>query len=76
MDLIPENDTKAFLERLAADPRVGRVIVRLRGGTQLTGTIGAIGERSVIIKALTGREFYDAYVRFDAVTAVEVQTRS
>jgi hypothetical protein len=76
MDLIPEDDTRAFLARLAADPRVGRVIVHLSDGTQVTGTIGPLGDRSVVIKALAGREFYDAYVRLDAVTAVEVQTRS
>ena len=76
MDLTAEDDTRAFLARLASDPRTGRVIVHLRGGTQLTGTIGPLGDRSVVIKALSGREFYDAYVRLDAVTAVEVQTRS
>ena len=76
MDLIPEDETRALFEKLAADRRVGRVTVRLQGGAHLTGTIGPIGNRSVIIKALSGREFYDAYVRLDAVTSVEVQTRS
>ena len=76
MDLVPDDDTKAFFERLAGDPRVGRIIVHLRGGTDLTGTVGPIGSHSVIIKALSGREFYDAYVRFDAVTSIEVQTRA
>lgn len=76
MDLIPEDETRAFFARLAADPRVGRVTVRLLGGGQITGTIGPIGKEAVILKALTGREFFDAYVRFDAVSSVEVQTRS
>ena len=76
MDLIPEDDIRAFLEKLAGDPRVGRVTVRMRGGAHLSGTIGPIGNQSVIIKALSGREFYDAYVRLDAITSVEVQTRS
>jgi len=76
MDLNAEDDIRAFLARLAADPRTGRIIVHLRGGTSLTGTIGPLGERSVVIKALSGREFYDAYVRLDAVTSIEIQTRS
>jgi hypothetical protein len=76
MDLSPEDDVRTFLERLATDPRVGRVTVHLRDGTQITGTIGPIGNRSVILKALSGREFYDAYVLLDAVTSVEVQTRA
>jgi hypothetical protein len=76
MDLTAEDDTRAFLARLASDPRVGRIIVHLRGGAQFTGTIGPLGERSVVIKALSGREFYDAYVRTEAITAIEVQTRS
>ena len=76
MDLIPEDDIGAFLQKLAADPRVGRVIVRMRGEGQITGTIGPVGNQAVIIKALSGREFYDAWVRLDAITSVEVQTRS
>ena len=76
MDLIPEDDIRTFLQKLAADQRVGRVMVHMRGGTNLTGTIGPIGNQSVIIRALSGREFYDAYVRLDAITSVEVQTRS
>jgi hypothetical protein len=76
MDLIPEDDTRALFERLAGDPRVGRVIVRLRGGGELTGTIGPLGAHAVIVKALTGREYFDAYVRLDAVAAVEVKTRA
>ena len=76
MDLIPDDETRAFFERLASDPRVGRIIVHMSGGTDLTGTVGPIGKHSVIIRALSGREFYDAYVRFDAVTSIEVQTRA
>lgn len=76
MDLNAHDHSKGLFDKLAADPRTGRVTVHLRGGTSLTGTIGETGNHSVVIKALSGREFYDAYVRLDAVTAVEVQTRS
>jgi hypothetical protein len=76
MDLHAHDHPKALLDRIAADERVGRITIRLRGGTQLTGIIGETGNESVIIKALTGREFFDAYVRYDAITCIEVQTRS
>lgn len=76
MDLQPLDTPKALLERLAADERTGRVTIHMRGGTTVTGRIGPMGDHAVIVKALSGREFYDAYVRYDAITCVEVQTRS
>ena len=76
MDLQAHDHPKGLLDRLAADERVGRVTIRLRGGHEITGRIGETGNHSVIIKALTGREFYDAYVRYDAIACIEVQTRS
>jgi hypothetical protein len=76
MDLQAHDHPKGLLDRLAADERVGRVTIRMRGGSDVSGTIGETGNHSVIIKALTGREFYDAYVRYDAITCIEVQTRS
>jgi len=76
MDLQPHEHPKGLFDRLATDERVGRVTVRLLGGSQVNGKIGPTGNQAVIIKALSGKEFYDAYVRYDAIVAVEVQTRS
>ena len=76
MDLQPSDHPKAFFDRLAADERTGRVTVHLTGGTSVSGKIGPTGNHAVIIKAITGREFFDAYVRYDAIAAVEVQTRA
>lgn len=76
MDLQPYADPQELFDRLAADARVGRVTVHLRGSSSVTGTIGPIGDDSVIIKALTGKEFFDAWVRYESITCVEVQTRS
>lgn len=76
MDLQPHEHPKGLFDRLASDERVGRVTVRLLGGSQLTGRIGPTGNQAVIIKALSGKEFFDAYVRYEAIVAVEVQTRS
>lgn len=76
MDLQPHDHPKGLFDRLVADQRTGRVTVRLSSGAEVTGTIGPTGNQSVIIKALSGREFYDAYVRYDAIECVEVQTRA
>jgi len=76
MDLQPHDHPRQLIEQLASDPRVGRVKIHLRGNTEVSGTIGPMGEHSVIIKALSGREFFDAYVLYDSITCVEVQTRA
>ena len=76
MDLQPNDHPKAFLDRLATDERTGRVTIHMRGATTITGRIGSTGNHAVIIKALSGKEFFDAYVRYDAITCIEVQTRS
>lgn len=76
MQLQPHDHPKGFFDALAADGYTGRVTVRLRGAAEITGTIGATGNHAVIIEGLTGRDFFDAYVRYDAITSVEVQTRS
>ncbi|MEM7418000.1 MAG: hypothetical protein AAF389_21100 [Gemmatimonadota bacterium] len=76
MDLQAHDHPKGFLDKIAADPRAGRVTIHLTGGHTVTGTVGETGNHSVIIKALSGREFFDAYVRLDAIASIEVQTRS
>jgi len=74
--LEPHDHPKGFFDRLVAGGYTGRVTVRLRGGTEISGTIGSTGNHAVIIEGLTGRDFFDAYVRYDAISCVEVQTRS
>ena len=76
MELEPHDHPKALFDQLLADGYKGRVTVRLRGSSDVSGTVGSAGNEAVIIKALTGRDFFDAYVRYDAIACVEVQTRS
>lgn len=75
MELQPHEHPKGLFDRLVADGYAGKVTVRLRGGVELSGTIGTTGNQAVIIRALSGRDFFDAYVRYDAITCVEVKTR-
>lgn len=63
---------KSVLER-----HVGkRVALVMASGPDLTGTVVKVGERVVHLGELQGREFFDAAVSLDRVTAVVVRVRS
>ena len=76
MELQAHDHPKGLFDRLVAEGYSGPVTVRLRGGSQLSGTIGPTGNQAVVIKELSGKDFFDAYVRYDSITCVEVQTRT
>jgi len=52
-----------------------RVIVRLESGENLEGTVGKVGDSVVHIAKLSGRDFYDAVVRIDRISAVVFKVR-
>lgn len=51
------------------------VIVRLEDGESVEGTVGRVGESVVHITKLSGRDFYDAVVRIDRISAVIFKVR-
>ena len=55
----------------------GRVVkVRLAGsGEEISGKVQKVGKDLVHLSDLGGREFYDALIRIDQVSAVVVQAR-
>ncbi len=55
----------------------GRMVkIRLTsGGDELSGKLQKVGKDLVHLSDLAGREFYDAIVRIDQVSAVSVQVR-
>jgi len=56
--------------------RVGKpVTVQLRSGKEYGGTVAEVRGQSVVLKNLSGKEFYDAIVRLDDVLAVEIRNR-
>ncbi len=58
------------------DREVGqRVILRLQCGEEMSGTVTKVGEWIVHLSALSGREFYDAAIRLDQISAVIVRVR-
>ena len=60
----------------ALKARLGKpVTLHLASGTQIGGTIAEVRDHAVVVKGITGRDFSDALVDLDDVTAVEVRAR-
>lgn len=52
------------------------VALRLESGEEIEGTVTLVGNSLVHISKLTGKEFYDAIVSIDKISAVRMRTRS
>ncbi|MDP7033735.1 MAG: hypothetical protein QF752_04515 [Planctomycetota bacterium] len=52
-----------------------QVCIHLDSGAELVGMVVDVGEQNVVLSRLVSREFFDALVRLDDVSAVEVQIR-
>ena len=52
-----------------------KVTVYLRGNASFSGTVADVGDHAVVIANLQGRDFSDALIRLDQVTAVEARVR-
>ena len=49
--------------------------VYLRSGQSFSGEVIAIGDHSVVIGPLVGKDFYDVQIRIDDISAISLQTR-
>lgn len=49
--------------------------IQLKTGGQLTGKLSEIGTQSVLLKELRGKEYYDALIVIDDITAVIFKAR-
>lgn len=52
-----------------------RVSLQLVGGQEVNGKIVAVGEQAVHLSELTGKEFYDALIRLDHISALVLRVR-
>jgi hypothetical protein len=52
-----------------------RVILRMETGENLEGTVVKVGELVVHLEKLSGKDFYDAVVRVDRISAVVFKVR-
>ena len=71
--VLEEQDTMAnVLKRLEGKP----VRIRLAGsGEEIIGRLQKVGKELVHLSDLSGREFFDAVVRIDQISAVSAQVR-
>jgi len=53
-----------------------RVTVYLIGGTTLTGSIKAVGNNAVHLEKLDGKDYFDALVSIDKITAIDTRART
>lgn len=52
-----------------------RVTVKLNSGDELTGTVGAVSDDLVHLRELSGKEFFDAVVDTDEISALIIRTK-
>ena len=52
-----------------------RVTLQLLGGQELSGKLAEVGETAVHLSELTGKEFYDAVIRLDHISAIVLRMR-
>jgi len=52
-----------------------RVTVKLGSGDELTGTIGAVNDDLAHLRELSGKEFFDAVVVTDDISAIIIRTK-
>lgn len=52
-----------------------RVIVRMDTGENLDGTVSKVGDSLVHVSKLSGKDFYDAVIRLDKISAVLFKVR-
>lgn len=69
---VAANDTT---QSVLAAQKGKRVILRLRGGQEMGGTVRDVTAKLVVLGAVQGREFYDAVIPVEAVDAVIIRTK-
>jgi len=72
LDLDSPESIRVNLEKFPGE----RVTLSLIGGGELQGVVNKVGATALYITELTGKEFFDAIVRLDHISAVTVKMRN
>ena len=72
LDFNSPDSIRINLEKFAGD----HVTVSLIGGGELHGVVSRVGATTLYLTELTGKEFFDAVVRLDHISAVTVKMRN
>jgi hypothetical protein len=67
--------TSAVIRDILTDAMGKRLVVRLESGEELEGAVVKVGDNLVHLAKLTRRDFYDALVRIDRISAVIIKVR-
>jgi small nuclear ribonucleoprotein (snRNP)-like protein len=51
------------------------VLIHLRSGKTFQGYVKAVGDQVVHLEKIAGRDFYDALIRIDDISAIEAKFR-
>ena len=70
-DLKPAATMKALL----TDSIGKRVVLRLESSEEMEGTVAMVGEHLIHISKLSKRDFFDAFVSIDRISAVIIRVR-
>jgi small nuclear ribonucleoprotein (snRNP)-like protein len=65
----------ATMKTLLTDSLGKRVVLRLESGEEMEGTVTVVGEHLVHISKLSRRDFFDAIVSIDRISAVIIRVR-
>lgn len=65
----------ATIKALLTDSIGKRVVLRLESGEEMEGTVTAVGEHLVHVAKLSKRDFFDAYVSIERISAVIIRVR-
>jgi hypothetical protein len=65
----PSDNTKTVLERLTGQ----QVELRITSGEKIAGKVEKVGDKAVHLVALTGQEFFEAFVVLDDISAIVVR---
>ncbi|OGW64505.1 MAG: hypothetical protein A3H49_09890 [Nitrospirae bacterium RIFCSPLOWO2_02_FULL_62_14] len=72
LDLNSPESIRVNLEKFPGE----RVTLSLIGGGELQGVVNKVGATTLYITELTGKEFFDAIVRLDHISAITVKMRN
>ena len=52
-----------------------KVSVTLKSGNTLTGLVKAVGDHLIHLEKLAGKDYFDALIRLDSITAIDTRFR-
>ena len=71
----PQINKDDTLQTILAAQKGKQVTVKLDSGDELTGKVGEVTGKLVVLQALSGKEFFDAVIDTDDIAAVLVRSK-